>query len=72
MRENNPAFIALKDIKDSLKKESDRPLITQTYYGKEVWFVFGSNLYTKENRRLNKKMGLWGVNKQDIAKNLRP
>ena len=64
MRNPHPAIIALKDIKDDLI-EREVPLwnfIPGSTYEKERWAVFGEDLYNKEQRALNKQLGLHKIN----------
>jgi hypothetical protein len=63
---NRSAKQALSDIKDYLENELKVEFFTFLRDGtncRDTWVVFGDNLYTKENRRMNQELGLWGVNK---------
>lgn len=64
MEKNNPAYIALKDIKEDLINREVKlySLTTGIAYEREIWSVFGEYLYNKEQRALNKKLGLHKVN----------
>ncbi len=60
----NPAHIALQDIKEDLL-ERDIPIwnkIPGSHVEHEVWAVFGKYLYNKDQRMLNKQLGLHKIN----------
>jgi hypothetical protein len=59
---SNPAKIAIRDIKKHIELNF-KDVITYNGKGFDTWYCFGESLYNKEQRRLNKSLGLWGINK---------
>lgn len=55
---NKSAYHAFKDIRSELDKQ--KAIIMDS--NNDVWFVTGNSLYTKENRRLNKEIGVTKLN----------
>ena len=55
-----PSKIAIKDIKKEL---IDNGITKQGSAGKDFWYVTITDIFGKESRRLNKKLGVHKINK---------
>jgi cysteinyl-tRNA synthetase len=64
---NSAGLIAMKDISEYISELNEEKY---TYYSIDnkvycdVWVAFGNYVYTKENRNLNRKLGLHKINKK--------
>lgn len=73
---NSAAQTALGDIKADLVKEHKNLSSTVNIegtrsYWMEIWYCYGENLYNKEQRALNKELGLHSVNMSENSKNFK-
>lgn len=57
----NVAVVALRDVSKHLR-ESNVVIVERNEFGTDVWVPTLNQVYTKENRRLNKLLGLGGEN----------
>lgn len=57
MKRKEVRIIALQDISKHLDEEIKKSNLNRRYV------VYPTNIDTKENRRLNKDLGIWSINK---------
>ena len=61
MKTESIQSIAIRDISNYLTKEY--PLSYGCNTARDQWIIPAHSLYNKENRRLNKELGIMGINK---------
>lgn len=66
----SPGQIANIDINKYLRERGVEKSTHIGNYKFDVWVVTDDWLFNKEQRRLNRELGLWGVNKTKENKNM--
>ena len=67
-KEKSAEQLAKKDIMKSMKKDNPNYYVP---FAEDKWNVTGSDIFNSKSRKLNKRLGISKINKEDNIKNIK-